>query len=173
MQPWPSFGPEAGEICVRAMADDNPAPTVPKQLTLRSRLVDLAPMYPWVDALAQAYNLPDSTRYAIQLCLEEALTNVVRHGYRGDPEQTVTVQFERRGEREMVFSVEDSAPHFRPFDPSEPLEEPAPVTLETVKPGGQGIRLMRKFSNFMEWEPLEHGNRLRISFVVPDAGQET
>ena len=170
MRRWPIFGPEAGEFPIGAMADHDPANTIPKQLTLRSRLDDLAPMYPWVDALAQAYHLPDPTRYAIQLCLEEALTNVVRHGYGGDPEQTITVEFERRGEREMVFSVEDSAPHFRPFDPAMPLEEPAPVSLETVKPGGQGIRLMRKFSSFMEWEPLERGNRLRIGFVVPDAG---
>lgn len=152
------------------MSDDHLEHPIPKQLILRSRLDELAPMYPWVDAIASAYGVPEPTRYAMQLCLEEALTNVVRHGYNGDPNKTIRIEFERHGEREMVFSVEDSAPHFRPFDPDVPLEEPAPVTLETVKPGGQGIRLMRKFSKFMEWEPLDCGNRLRIGFAVPEAG---
>jgi len=149
------------------MVDEHPARTIPKQLILRSRLEDLAAVFPWVESLGEAYSIPPRTLFAINLCLEEALSNVVRHGYRGDPDQTMTVKFERNGEHEAAFAIEDSAPHFRPFDPAVPLEEPAPVALEEIVPGGHGIRLMRKFASSVEWEPLQRGNRLRLGFALP------
>lgn len=146
---------------------EDPALAIPKQLTLRSHLDELARIFPWVQSLAQAYSIPDDTRYSMELCMEEALVNVIRHGYGGDENQSISVEFERRGEREFVFTIEDSAPLFRPFDPDAPVKEAEPVSLETIVPGGHGIRLMREFSSWVTWEPLEHGNRLRIGFVIP------
>lgn len=151
------------------MPEDDAARTIPMQLTLRSQLDELARIFPWVETLARTFAIPSDTRYSMELCLEEALVNVIRHGYGGDAGHTVTVEFERRGEREFVFTIEDSAPHFRPFDPDVPLKEAEPVNLENIVPGGHGIRLMRAFSNWIEWEPLERGNRLRIGFAMPDA----
>ncbi len=153
-----------------AMVDYDPACTIPKRLTLRSRLEDLAVVIPWVESLGQAYAIPANTLFAMNLCLEEALSNIVRHGYRGDPNQTMTVEFERTGEREAAFVLEDSAPHFRPFDLAVPQEDAVIASLEDFVPGGNGIRLMRKFANSVEWEPLEHGNRLRIGFVIAKGG---
>lgn len=148
------------------MAENESAGMVLKRLTLRSRLEDLGTVFPWVDQLGEAFGIPAKTLFAMNLCLEEALSNVVRHGYRGDPEQTIRVEFERHGEGEVAFVVEDSAPHFRPFDPAVPPEQAAPAALEDIVAGGNGIRLMRKFASSVEWEPLEHGNRLRIGFVI-------
>ncbi len=153
-----------------AMVENDPAHTIPKRLTLRSRLEDLAMVFPWVESLGEAYTLPDNTIFAMNLCLEEALSNIVRHGYRGDPNQTMTVEFERNGEREAAFVVEDSAPHFRPFDPAVAQEDAAISSLEDLVPGGNGIRLMRQFADRVEWEPLEHGNRLRIGFAIAEGG---
>lgn len=152
------------------MAENDPACTIPKRLMLRGRLEELKRIFPWIESLAHAYSIPNDTQYSMELCLEEALANVIRHGYGGDSEQMIAVDFERRGNREFVYTVEDSAPHFRPFDPDVPAKEPEPVTLEDLVPGGHGILLMRAFSSAVEWEPLEHGNRLRIRFVIADAG---
>lgn len=147
---------------------EDPDHPIPEKLILRSRLEELKRIFPWAEALARAYDIPKDTQYSMELCLEEALVNVIRHGYGEDGDRTVTVAFDRRGEREFVFTIEDSAPHFRPFDPDVPLKEAEPVTLENLVPGGHGIRLMRAFSDSVEWEPLEKGNRLKIGFVVPE-----
>jgi serine/threonine-protein kinase RsbW len=149
------------------MAEDDSATTYPKRLTLRSRLDELKRIFPWIEALARAHSIPHDTQYSMELCLEEALVNVIRHGYAGDPDHSVDVTFDQCGEREFALTIEDSAPHFRPFDPDVPLREAEPVALENLVPGGHGIRLMRSFSSSVEWEPLEHGNRLRIRFVLP------
>lgn len=145
---------------------ENPGNLIPGKLILRSRLEELAQVFPWVESLAEAYGIPAVKLFAINLCLEEVLSNVVRHGYRGDPNQTMTVEFEARGSEELLFIVEDAAPHFRPFDPSVPLEDAAPAALEDIVPGGNGIRLLRKFASSVDWEPLEPGNRLKIGFVI-------
>lgn len=147
---------------------EDPALTIPNRLTLRSHMDELTRVFSWIQSLARAYAIPSDTQYSMELCMEEALVNVIRHGYGEDPSQTVVVEFERRGEREFVFTIEDSAPQFRPFDPDAPIKEAEPANLEKIVPGGHGIRLMRAFANSVEWEPLEHGNRLRLSFVVPE-----
>lgn len=146
---------------------ENPTGQIPTRLVLRSRLEELAKVFPWIEALGEAYAFPSASRFAINLCLEEALSNVVRHGYCGSPDQSITVRFESHGERQVSFVVEDSAPHFHP---PLPLEVEAPPALEDMVPGGNGIRLMRKFSDALEWEPLQRGNRLVIRFVIPEAG---
>lgn len=151
------------------MPEDS-ASTVPARLILASRLAELPQVFSWVGSLARAYGIPKDTQYSMELCLEEALVNVIRHGYGEEENHTIAVAFEPRGEREFVFTIDDSAPHFRPFDPDEPQKEAEAVDLENIVPGGHGIRLMRAFSNFIEWEPLPNGNHLRIGFLVPDSG---
>ena len=62
------------------------------RLTLTSRLADLALVRPWVDALAVEHALPQDTVFAIHLCLEEALSNIIRHGYGGEPNHAITIE---------------------------------------------------------------------------------
>lgn len=147
------------------MCDKPPCP-VSAQLRLESRMEDLALVNPWVEAIAEHWEIPATTVFAINLCLEEALANVVRHGYKEEAGHTMTVAFEAHGEHGFAFVVEDSAPHFDPT--AAPMETPQ-VPLEEMKIGGNGILLMRKFAGSVTWEPLEHGNRLRIGFSVQKA----
>jgi anti-sigma regulatory factor (Ser/Thr protein kinase) len=96
----------------------------------------------------------------INLCLEEALSNVIRHGYEGDAHREIVVQF-RSDEDELVFTIEDTAPHFRPAE----MPMTQPKSLEELTPGGLGIPLMRRFADRVEWEPLPIGNRLTLAFA--------
>jgi serine/threonine-protein kinase RsbW len=147
---------------------EKPAPGVPQsardRITLRSQLADLSLVSGWVQALAARYHFAERTGFAIELCLEEALSNVIRHGYAGDPTQKIDVEFSMTAEGSVLFVIEDTAPHFRPVDPSVPLAVPSIIPLEEIVPGGQGIPLMRKFADAVEWEPLPQGNRLTLRF---------
>ena len=141
------------------------------RLTLESRLDDLARVWPWIEALARHYAIPAKTQYAIQLCLEEALANVVRHGYSGQENQSIavacTVECASSGLREMVFTIEDQAPSFDPLVYAGSGEAPTPATIAELEPGGQGIRLIRKFADRVAWERLPDGNRLTLAFTLP------
>jgi anti-sigma regulatory factor (Ser/Thr protein kinase) len=145
------------------MTGPNPSPPEPR-LTLKSQLEDLTLVWPWVEALGRQYSVPADTQFAIQLCLEEALSNIVRHGYGAQPSYPITVECAASGVAELVFTVEDHAP---PFDPFAAAPPPAPTSIQELQPGGQGIRLMQKFATRLEYQHLTHGNRLTLAFAIP------
>ncbi len=131
------------------------------RLTLRSQLPALALVPPWVDSLAREHAISEKSCFAIQLCLEEALSNIIRHGHRGEPVHTLSIDFAASGESGLSFTIEDCAP---PFDPTEPSARPAPSSLLDLQPGGNGLPLLRKFSEDLRYERLANGNRLTIWF---------
>lgn len=119
-------------------------------------------MRTWVDALVAEYAIPEETHFAINLCLEEALSNIICHGYRGLPDHSITIDFTSNG-KSLTFTVEDQASHFLPVEPTD--SRPA-ASLEEFRPGGLGLQLMRRFAGTLAWEPLQHGNRLTIGFTI-------
>ena len=136
------------------------------RLTVQSRLEDLALLWPWVESLANEHGVPPDTRYCIHLCLEEAISNVIRHGYNGQPDRPITVEFSSAPD-EIVFSIEDRAPAFDPLAPSAMPEPGAPGSTGEMPLGGQGIRLMRKFAGSLAYQRLADGNRLILRFLNP------
>ncbi|MGB8028691.1 MAG: ATP-binding protein [Terracidiphilus sp.] len=152
-----------------------PAATMPAEhtakpasrLTLKSQLDDMALLWPWIEALGVEYAIPANTLFGVHLCLEEAISNVIRHGYNGQPGNTLTVDCTSPNAHEVVFTVDDQAPPFDPLAPAH-IEEPAePSPEDDLRPGGRGIRLLRSFAGTLAYEQLAGGNRLTIGFVLP------
>jgi serine/threonine-protein kinase RsbW len=135
--------------------------TTEVRLNLQSRMSELARVPPWIERLATRHAIPDSMQFAMNLCLEEALSNVIRHGYSSKPDHAIAVQFASPRENYFVFVLEDDAP---PFNPVDSPELPAVSSLDELRVGGQGIRLMRQFADALEYEPTPTGNRLSIGF---------
>jgi serine/threonine-protein kinase RsbW len=131
------------------------------RLVLGSQLSEMERLAPWIDSLAAAYGIHDGVKFAINLCLEEVVSNVIRHGYGNREGQFLTVGCSSPGANYLVFTVEDEA---APFNP---LTDTAPPTIdrqEESQIGGQGIRLLRGFSDMLEYEAKPAGNRLNIGF---------
>ncbi|HVN94741.1 MAG TPA: ATP-binding protein [Terracidiphilus sp.] len=136
----------------------------PSRLTLKSQLDDMALLWPWVEALALEYAIPEDALFGVHLCLEEAISNVIRHGYNGEPGHTLSVDCVSPKAHEVLFVIEDQAPPFDPVSGSIPEEQPASSPMDYLRPGGRGILLMRKFSGSLAYERLPGGNRLTIGF---------
>ncbi len=150
-----------------AMPAENKSTPAPR-LTLKSQLDDLARLWPWVQALAAEYSIPADAEFAISLCLEEALSNIVRHGYRSQPGLPITVEWALEGARDLVFTIEDQAPPFDPLTASAVPETPPPSSsLDHLQPRGHGIRLMRRFAGSLTYQRLANGNRLTIRVAIP------
>jgi serine/threonine-protein kinase RsbW len=134
------------------------------RITIESRLDDLALLWPWVESLAAEHEFPADTQFAIDLCLEEALSNIIRHGYGNRPGESITIEC-ALGPKELVFTIEDRAPAFNPLDFAEDPSAP-PASIDEIPLGGRGIRLMRKFAGNLHYERIPGGNRLTIRFSV-------
>ena len=137
------------------------------RLTLKSQLDDMAALWAWTEAIIAEYAIPPDSAFGIHLCLEEAISNVIRHGYSGQPGHSLTVDYASPNAHELTFTIEDQAPPFDPLDPSLIEELPAPVPEDFLRPGGRGILLMRKFASSIAYQRLASGNRLIIGFVLP------
>ena len=132
------------------------------ELVLGSQLSELSRLAPWVEALGDRCGITERVRFAINLCLEEAVSNVIRHGYAGSAGRLVRVSFSEPRAGYILVEVEDDAPHF------DPLHLPALPKIDeqsAERLGGQGIRLLMGFSDSLEYEATVTGNRLRIGFL--------
>jgi anti-sigma regulatory factor (Ser/Thr protein kinase) len=139
------------------------------RLLLRTRLAEIAKLPAWIETLAVRYAVPTSVKSAMSLCLEEMLSNIIRHGYGAETNRPVIVQFTVPHEGYFVLVVDDEAPHFNPLDaPELPALDPG----EPIRVGGQGIRLLRRFADTLEYEPTPAGNRLRVGFRARQSAQE-
>lgn len=146
------------------MSGETQARSEPR-LTIQSRLDDLVLLWPWIESLAADYSIPANTLYAIDLCLEEALSNIIRHGYQGRPGRPITVEFAQY-DREVEFTVEDQAPPFNPLAQPETTPATAPASINDFPVGGLGIGLMRKFAGSLAYQRLAAGNRLTMRFPL-------
>ena len=138
-----------------------------ERLELDSRLTELSRVRLWVDSLAGRLGLSEGTRFAIHLCMEEAVANVVLHGYRSEPGHSIVIRSSVAGGA-LSFVIQDQAPPFAPVEP--PAMQPASLesatTLESIQPGGNGIRLLYRFAGSLGYEQLADGNRLTLGFPV-------
>lgn len=89
------------------------------------------------------------------VALNEVATNVIVHGYRGQP-GTVDVLVRPTG-ADLVVQLRDSAP---PFDPTTVPPPRTDLPLEQRRPGGMGLLLTRHYT-----DELRYG-------VTPDGGNE-
>jgi len=103
----------------------------------------------WVDELAILLNLSGETEYALRLCLEEAITNIVNHA---TPESGVakdTVALHMLANATLLrVTIEDHCGSFNPLDT--PLPEPNDPAPEGE--GGLGITLLRRHADEVTWE---------------------
>ena len=124
-----------------------------------------------VGAIADEQHFPEQLVFALQVCLEELLTNIVRHGgakSSGDLSQVVKppVNVEitiSTSAQSVSMTIEDDG---KPFDvvnaPAHRIDQP----LDQVQPGGLGIQLIRNFASSIAYEQAGLGNRVIVEFLL-------
>ena len=125
----------------------------------------------WVDTIAAEQQFPEQLVFALQICLEELLTNIVRHGgpdSGGDlsevPIPPLNVEINISASAQCVrMTVEDDG---KPFDvvnaPAHRIDQP----LGEVQPGGLGIQLIKNFASAIAYDQAGLGNRVVVEFLL-------
>lgn len=96
------------------------------------------------EGAAQA-GLDEDARFHVELCCDEACTNVIEHAYGGEDVGTITVSYEILPDA-MKITIQDNGRSFDPKKvPPPPDFQPAVTDLENSPPiGGLGVHFMRK-----------------------------
>jgi anti-sigma regulatory factor (Ser/Thr protein kinase) len=131
------------------------------RLELRGDLSELSRLAEWTKARTPQVIAAD-TLFAVQLCLEEAVANIIMHGGGAkDDRLQIAIALERNGGT-LVARIEDSG---REFDPIRFPPPSVAKSLEEAKVGDLGIHLMRNFASDMHYERRDGRNRLTLRFV--------
>jgi anti-sigma regulatory factor (Ser/Thr protein kinase) len=139
-------------------------------LTLRNATAEIARMATWADGVTGALGLPRRTAYALQLCLEEAVVNIISHALEPDTGHEIGIALWREP-AVLQAEVTDDGP---PFDPLAHAVPPRPKDIQSAPIGGLGIKLMRSFADAIAYRRSDGKNVLTLSFhIAPKMPKET
>jgi serine/threonine-protein kinase RsbW len=130
---------------LRAVADD---------------LSDVSGATAWVARQLAEANLAEDARYNIEVCVEEALANLIEHArpLGNDKDIAVCVDAGRDGATVVVTD------RCVPFDST---RAPPPPPPDAGHVGGRGLRLMRAFSSELAYRTADGRNELTMRFRSP------
>lgn len=120
-----------------------------------------------VDALASQCGFDDHSCGHISLAMDEALANVMRHGYKGQRDGRIWISvWTHENPEALEIVIEDLGASV----------DPAKIRgrdLDDVRPGGLGVHFIRHTMDECMWEQRPGGGmRLRMLKRVPAAAEE-
>ncbi len=137
-------------------------------LTVNSDVRQLARIGEFVVQAGYAAGLNERALFAVELACDEACSNVIEHGYAGQPGEIHIAC--HVSDADFVIEVVDQGP---PFDPLSVKPAPAARSIDDISVGGRGVYLIRKLMDTVTYQYDPHlGNRLTMTKrgVVPQAG---
>jgi anti-sigma regulatory factor (Ser/Thr protein kinase) len=129
------------------------------QLTIRSDPRELPPVRAAVEksALAAGFDAPEASN--VVLAIDEALTNVFKHGYEGNTEQMVELSIQTLTQPRPGIRI-----CIRDFGKQVSPESICGRDLDDVKPGGLGVHIMRSIMDEVVYTtPADGGMHLELS----------
>jgi anti-anti-sigma factor len=129
------------------------------RLVISARLEEVRHACDFVVEAAETARLDERAVYHCQMAVDEALTNIIEHGYayEGDKRQ-IEIVCEINTTHFLITIIDDS-PAFNPLAHHSP--DPA-APLDTREPGGWGIYFIRKLMDDVRYSRVSDHNHLTL-----------
>lgn len=111
---------------------------------------------------------PAQTRFNILVSIQEAVSNVLRHGYAEGETPKVELGLKLE-DGEFVIELRDWA---QPFDPTQVWAVPDTSNPEAIPEGGYGILMMREVLDELQYERVDDQNVLTMRKVAAQVTAE-
>lgn len=138
----------------------------PLLLTLRNDLAEIPRVADAVEAFCEPLEAPMKDLMAVQLALEETITNVINHGYRDGAAHTFTVELSSPVPDRIRMVVTDDAPA---YDPLARPEVNLDLPIEDRPIGGLGVHLVKKLMQHARYERRANKNILTLERILGHA----
>lgn len=125
-------------------------------IELPARLDAVGDAGDWMASWLAPREVPPDTIFAMRLCLEEALANIAMHGAAENQVSIGAALAEEPGR--LVLSISDDGPPFDPVTAALP---------EGQEIGGNGLLLLRRYCNDLNYRRDQGRNLLTLAFTVP------
>lgn len=141
-------------------ADSSPPLAPPDVLLPEPSAQGLTAALAWLEGLAQRDGWPARTLFALTLCADEALTNVIAYAAAPAGEAALQLRLEcTRTQEGVQLCIEDNGVAFDPTAQASPALAPS---LDDALVGGHGLRLMRHYLHTLHYQRQGGGNVLLL-----------
>ncbi|HYD83499.1 MAG TPA: ATP-binding protein [Opitutus sp.] len=127
-------------------------------LTLRNDLAEIPRLAAAVEAFCEPLEPTPKAAMAVQLALEEIVTNVINHGYTDGQPHTFTVDLTADDGRVILVVTDDASA----YDPLARPDVDTSLPLEQREIGGLGVHLVKKLMDRAHYERRDGHNILTL-----------
>lgn len=131
-----------------------------RRLVIYNKLEESEKLVPFMEMVATELNMPQETKSALNLAIEEVLVNVIQYAY--PPETTKKISLTARwtdDKKHVDFTLKDCG---KAFDPLKADVADTDLSLEDRPIGGLGILLMRDIMDTVGYQRLNGENILTM-----------
>ena len=136
------------------------------ELSLANDLQAIAGIAARIDAFCEARNLSPQIAYAVNLSVDEILTNTIGYGYDDDGAHRIALTL-RREEGTLVVVIVDDA---RAFDSSLATDPDTESPLEERALGGLGLFLVQQMMDGVDYRRQDGRNIVTLTKSTADTG---
>ena len=129
--------------------------------TVANDLGDVALAVHWADQRLEEVAVSKDLRADIQVCLEEALANLILHGQCNDSDKAILVSLDVRDDSAAIVICD----RCEPFDAARVPLLPD-LTRQDKGPGGHGLLLMQGLSTHLSYRTENGVNKLEMIFKL-------
>jgi len=130
------------------------------RLTIKNQPADILAMADWLRLVFNQNNLPTDLLYKLDLCANEAVTNIISYAFDDAVEHKITINFSENDSNVSLEIIDNG----KPFNPLEKTPHIQPKTIEAANIGGLGIDLMRHYMDACCYKRTDDKNVLTIMF---------
>lgn len=126
---------------------------IPAQMSYLGQVRD------FIEHIGKKYKYEDRLINSFKLVIEEACTNIIRHGYRDIKGGEITIKAIIRRQSLTIVVIDQGIS----YDPRQAATPDLEKYIQIGKKGGLGIFMMRKLMDDVQYNITSHGNELRLT----------
>jgi len=129
------------------------------RIVIPSRTERLHDVRSFISDLARQHGFQDDDVNKISIAVDEACTNIIKHGYNFAPNRNIDIQVTRHN-NEFEIIISDNG---KQFDPDSVIIPDMKEYLSHYRKGGLGMYLMKRIMDKVEFNFRRDRNVLRMS----------
>ncbi len=130
--------------------------------TLRNQRSEIARMFTLLEGFCQTHGISEDDMFNVRLVLDEAVINVIVHGYEDTREHEINVALSLDGPL-LAIHIDDDGVAYNPLDAPQPRFD---LPIEQRRIGGLGVHIMKTLAKSVEYGRANERNNLDIVIQV-------
>ncbi|MGD9486647.1 MAG: SpoIIE family protein phosphatase [Calditrichaceae bacterium] len=130
-----------------------------EEITIPAQMSYLVQIRDFVEHIGKKYRYDEKLINSFKLVIDEACTNVIRHGYRDIKNGEITVKAIARRLSLTIVIIDQG----HTYDPRQANTPDLAKYVDIGKKGGLGIMMMRKLMDDLQYAVTERGNEFRLT----------